>query len=157
MMQIPEQDLVFKLRSLGVRIEGEDAGIDSESLQAVLQGKRLGSPREVIMDDGAPAPAARKPAGPLASASPSAARVKNPLKPLRPRTIIQKVEPRIVTLPSSQPDRPAPTEAPPAAPILVAAQPPASRLPMPVAAAPSLSPARPLPPPASISAPVASA
>ena len=54
MMGIPAQDLVFKLRSIGVRIEGDDAGIDTDVIQAILQGKKLPSPREVIMDDSAP-------------------------------------------------------------------------------------------------------
>src|SRR5512147_3059879 len=108
MMQIPEQDLVFKLRSLGVRIEGDDAGIEAEALQAILQGKKLTSPREVIMDDSAPAPVAKRVVAPtVASATPSARRTgANPLKPARPRTIIQKVEPRILTIPASQVERP---------------------------------------------------
>jgi len=126
MMQIPEQDLIFKLRSLGVRVEGREAGIEAEALQAILQGKRLASPREVIMDDG-PAPQqppARVP-GPSSKDGAVARRgATNPLRPSRPRTIIQKVEPRIITLPSSQPDRsvtpsappPAERTAPPAAP-----------------------------------------
>ena len=54
MMGIPSQDLVFKLRSLGVRVEGDDALIDSEIIQAILQGKRMPSPREVIIRDGEP-------------------------------------------------------------------------------------------------------
>ena len=58
MMGLAEQDLVFKLRSLGVSIEG-DEGVDSEALSAILQGKKLASPREVIMDDTPPAPVKR--------------------------------------------------------------------------------------------------
>ena len=102
MMGVPHQDLVFKLRSIGVRVEGEEAAVDSEMLQAILAGKKLASPKEVIMDDstaqsaaavarrGAPAPA-------LAPRAPV-----NPLRPLRPRTVIQKVEAKIKTLPPSQ-------------------------------------------------------
>ena len=51
MMQISNQDLVFKLKSLGVRVEGDDAHIDSENLQALVQGKKLPHPREVILRD----------------------------------------------------------------------------------------------------------
>ncbi len=109
MMGIAEQDLVFKLRSLGVRIEGEDAGIDSDSLQAILQGKKLSSPREVIMDDSAPPPVPlrRDAAAPEASATAQPARriPVNPLRPSRPRTIIQKVEPRIATIPTGTGER----------------------------------------------------
>ncbi|KAB2959840.1 MAG: hypothetical protein F9K18_11410, partial [Thermoanaerobaculia bacterium] len=72
MMGIPEQDLVFKLRSLGVRIESSE-GVDSESLQAILQGKKLNSPREVIMDDASPAPAPGAAAGASAGAARRAA------------------------------------------------------------------------------------
>ena len=50
MMGVSHQDLVFKLRSIGVRVEGEEAGVDSEVLQAILAGKKMASPREVIMD-----------------------------------------------------------------------------------------------------------
>jgi len=39
-MEIPEGDLVHKLRSIGVRIEGENAHIDTEVIQAILSGKR---------------------------------------------------------------------------------------------------------------------
>jgi len=113
MMQIPEQDLVFKLRSLGVRVEGDDAGIEAEALQAILQGKRLASPREVIMDDGpAPAPPPSRGTGGEGAGATGRRQSVNPLRPSRPRTIIQKVEPRILTLPTTQPDRSAPTGGP---------------------------------------------
>ena len=45
MMGLSHQDLVFKLRSIGVRVEGEEAAVESEILQAVLAGKKLASPR----------------------------------------------------------------------------------------------------------------
>jgi len=142
MMGISQQDLVFKLRSIGVRVEGEEAGVDTEMLQAILQGKKMASPREVIMDDGAPPPppttATRRPA-PSAPAAGRRAPV-NPLRPARPRTIIQKVEPRIKTLPTIE--RPAP---PPetVAPML---ETPASEAPpAPVAAPPAPPAAEPAP------------
>ncbi|MCG8455164.1 MAG: hypothetical protein MI919_02715, partial [Holophagales bacterium] len=91
MMKIPEQDLTFKLRSIGVRIEGDDAVIDSDIIQAVLQGKRLPQPREVILrDDGE----ARSPEPPPV-AKPAAPRSSSPsLRPQR-RSMIQRVEPKI--------------------------------------------------------------
>ncbi len=157
MMGISQQDLVFKLRSIGVRVEGEEAGVDTEMLQAILQGKKMASPREVIMDDGAPPPppttATRRPA-PSAPAAGRRAAV-NPLRPARPRTIIQKVEPRIKTLPTLE--RPAPppetapptletpsTEAPPAPAAAPPAPPAAEPAPSKVAAeTPAPAPARP--------------
>jgi hypothetical protein len=51
MMGISNQDLVFKLKSIGVRVEGDDAHIDSDIIQAILQGKKLPHPREVILRD----------------------------------------------------------------------------------------------------------
>jgi len=113
MMGIPQQDLVFKLRSIGVRVEGEEAGVEMEMLQAILQGKKLTSPREVIMDDAEQAPAPPRRAGTPAPTAPPATAARrpavNPLRPGKPRTIIQKVEPRIKTLPTLE--RPA-SEAP---------------------------------------------
>src|SRR5215470_12259399 len=90
MMGISNQDLVFKLKSLGVRVEGDDAAFDTDIIQAVLQGKKLPHPREVILrDESSPAPAApgRRTAAPPAAARRPAA---NPLRPQRPRTLIQK-------------------------------------------------------------------
>src|SRR3954464_14052503 len=113
MMQISNQDLVFKLKSIGVRVEGDDANIDTDIIQAILQGKKLPHPREVILRDapeqpGSPA-ARRRPAVPQRPPA-------NPLRPGRPRTLIQKVEPRIQNLPMTErPTRTLPrTERPPA-------------------------------------------
>ena len=39
MMNLPSQELIFKLKSIGVRVEGDDAQIDTDTLQAILQGK----------------------------------------------------------------------------------------------------------------------
>jgi translation initiation factor IF-2 len=104
MMGIPHQDLVFKLRSIGVRVEGEEAGVDTDILQAILQGKKLAGPREVIMDDSTP-PAPAGPAGarrgPAAPPAPGRPAAPGPMRPTRPRTLIQQVEPRIKTLPST--------------------------------------------------------
>ena len=50
-MGMQAQDLIFKLKSIGVRVDGDDASIDPEIIQAILTGKRLPSPREVIVRD----------------------------------------------------------------------------------------------------------
>ena len=103
MMSISNQDLVFKMKSIGVRVEGDDAHIDSETLQAIIQGKKLPHPREVILrDEPAAAEAQRKRAPAPAPASAPIRPQANPLRPGRPRTLIQKVEPRIQTLPASE-------------------------------------------------------
>ncbi len=103
MMSISNQDLVFKMKSIGVRVEGDDAHIDSETLQAIIQGKKLPHPREVILrDEPAAADAQRKRAPTPAPASTPIRPQANPLRPGRPRTLIQKVEPRIQTLPASE-------------------------------------------------------
>ncbi|MBP7586795.1 MAG: translation initiation factor IF-2 [Thermoanaerobaculia bacterium] len=112
MMGVSHQDLVFKLRSIGVRVEGEEAAVESEILQAILAGKKLASPREVIMDDSAPegAPPAARRTGVAAPPTPAARRTTAlpPLRPTRPRTLIQKVEPKIKTLPATSADKLAP-------------------------------------------------
>jgi translation initiation factor IF-2 len=103
MMAISNQDLIFKLKSIGVRVEGEDAHIDSDIITAILQGKKLPHPREVILrDESAPPEAVRR--RPTAAMPVPAARrpAPNPLRPQRPRTLIQKVEPRIQNLPMSE-------------------------------------------------------
>ncbi|HKI00386.1 MAG TPA: translation initiation factor IF-2 N-terminal domain-containing protein, partial [Thermoanaerobaculia bacterium] len=92
MMAISNQDLVFKLKSIGVRVEGDDAHIDTDIVAAILQGKKLPHPREVILRDEQPAPvdARRRPAP--APVAPARRPAPNPLRPQRPRTLIQKVE-----------------------------------------------------------------
>lgn len=97
-MGIPEQDLTFKLKSIGVKIDDDEARIDSEIIQAILEGKRLPQPREVILRDAeskasAPAPLRRRP--------PARRLPSNMINPGRRRSLIQKVEPRIKTLPPS--------------------------------------------------------
>ena len=100
-MKVPEQDLVFKLKSIGVRVDGDDATIDSEIIQAILQGKSLPqSPqREVIMRDKksgrAPAPQRKRPPAPRRQPT-------GPLRPNRRRTVVQKADPKIRTIPTSE-------------------------------------------------------
>jgi len=97
-MGIAQQDLVFKLRSIGVRLEGEDETIDSEIISAILTGKKLQhQPREVILRD---AEATAK--APVVRRTPTRRTPTNPLRPPRRRTIIQKVESRIRTIPARE-------------------------------------------------------
>ncbi|HVR99371.1 MAG TPA: translation initiation factor IF-2 [Thermoanaerobaculia bacterium] len=113
MMGIANQDLVFKLKSIGVRVEGDDAHIDTDIIQAILQGKKLPHPREVILRDETAPPAPdpkRRTAAPAAPQAPARRQPANPLRPQRPRTLIQKVEPRIQTLPTLE--RPVPVAEP---------------------------------------------
>ncbi len=99
-MGIPNQDLIFKLKSIGVKVDEENADLDATVLQAILGGKKLPHPREVILRDegsqeAAPKPGARR--GQPARRLPT-----SPLRPTRRRTIIQKVEPRIKTIAVSE-------------------------------------------------------
>ena len=99
-MGIAQQDLVFKLRSIGVRLEGEDETIDAEVISAILTGKKLQhQPREVILRD---AEATAKAPPPPVRRAPTRRPPTNQLRPPRRRTIIQKVEPRIRTLPGGE-------------------------------------------------------
>jgi translation initiation factor IF-2 len=98
-MGVANQDLVFKLKSIGVRVEGENAHIDSDVIQAVLGGKKLQHPREVILrDEVAPEPKKAAPAAPTTARRTAG----NPLKPMRPRSVIQKIEAPIRTLPATE-------------------------------------------------------
>ena len=122
MMAISNQDLIFKLKSIGVRVEGDDAHIDSDIITAILQGKKLPHPREVILrDESAPPEVARR--RPTAAMPAPAARrpAPNPLRPQRPRTLIQKVEPRIQNLPMSERPAGLPLAAPGMPPMTEAA------------------------------------
>src|SRR3954454_1560498 len=98
MIGMNPQDLMFKLRSIGVRIEGEDSQVDTEVLKAVLEGKRLATPREVIVRD---EDSARSAAAQARPGAPSAPRPSEPPQPRR-RAIIHKVEAPIPTLPSRE-------------------------------------------------------
>ena len=114
MMGISNQDLVFKLKSIGVRVEGDDAHIDTDIIAAILQGKKLPHPREVILRDEQRCPWTRAGRPAPAPAAPARRPAPNPLRPQRPRTLIQKVEPRIQTMPMSErPRAAAPHAAPP--------------------------------------------
>ena len=121
-MGVPEQDLLFKLKSIGVRLDEENPEIDTGVIQAILEGKRLPQPREVILrDEEAKATATtttarRRPAPRRMPAS--------PVRPGRRRPMIQRVEPRIKTLPATEPPkvyRP-PAETPTAPPEVTADQ-----------------------------------
>ncbi|MEM9290547.1 MAG: translation initiation factor IF-2 [Acidobacteriota bacterium] len=98
-MGIPHKDLQFKLRSIGVRVEGDDAQIDTSILQAIVKGTPLTPAREVIVRDdnkggrrGRPAPPKRR--------TPS-----NPLQRNRPRTMINQQDQEIRTLPQIERSR----------------------------------------------------
>ncbi len=165
MMNLPEQDLMFKLKSIGVRLEGESAAVDSDIIQAILQGKRLPQPREVILrDDSGTTPAPRTkpmPRQPL--------RQRPTGRPPR-RSMIQRVEQRIREIPVKekgvkpppeaaaaaaaeaaaaetpapvQPQPPAPAEAPPAVAETVAASAPAAEAAAPPPAAKAQPPQKP--------------
>ncbi|MGB6363282.1 MAG: translation initiation factor IF-2 [Thermoanaerobaculia bacterium] len=100
-MGIPEQDLLFKLKSIGVRLDEKDPRIDTSVIQAILTGQSLPQPREVILRDeeskaSAPTPASRR-------RPPQRRMPPGPPRPTRRRTIIQKVEPRIKTIPTTEP------------------------------------------------------
>ncbi len=72
-MGIPSQDLVFKLKSIGARIESEETPLDTDVIQAILQGKRLTQPREVILRD-SEEEVVLAPEEPTSEAAPAAAR-----------------------------------------------------------------------------------
>ena len=140
MMNIPAQDLLFKLRAIGVRVEEADPRIDSEIIQAILEGKKLPTPREVILRDG------ESQAAPVQRRRPTGRRMPPPPRPTRRRPAIHKVEPRIKTIPVTErpaaaPARPAETPAAAAAPPPAAAQKVAR--PEPAPAAPPSRPGRP--------------
>ena len=121
-MGVPEQDLLFKLKSIGVRLDEENPEIDTGVIQAILEGKRLPQPREVILrDEEAKASATTS----TARRRPTTRRMPaSPVRPGRRRPMIQRVEPRIKTIPSTEPpkvDKP-PVERPPAPPEVTATQ-----------------------------------
>lgn len=139
-MGLPEQDLLFKLKSIGLRLDTVEAEIDAEVLQNALEGRSIAQPREVILRDGqAPPPTAaprRRPGGPPPG----------PMRPNRRRPLIQKVEPRIKTIPASQLPKPQPAPIIPVAPAAPGAPPPARPPVSPAATPPPAAVGRPAPP-----------
>lgn len=99
-MGLDSQDLVFKLKSIGVRIEGENAEIDTDIIAAILTGKPLQQPREVILRDG-------ETAAPIVRRTPPRRMRQPPGRPHRRRAMIQRVEQRIRTMPTKPKEVPA--------------------------------------------------
>jgi translation initiation factor IF-2 len=105
-MNVAEQDLLFKFRSIGVRVEGEDAMIDTDIIKALLEGKKIAGPqREVILRDRAAPPAAPR-RRPISSLRPPA----GPMRPNRRRSIVHKQTIRTLTPTESKPKPPTPEE-----------------------------------------------
>ncbi len=112
MMNLPSQDLIFKLKSIGVRVEGDDAHIDTDTLQAILKGKKLPHPREVILRDEEAQATAPK----TSRRAPRRRPPSTPLRPNRPRTVIRKVDSKIESIPTKEKPEPKKEEAPPKPP-----------------------------------------
>ncbi len=105
-MNVAEQDLLFKFRSIGVRVEGEDAMIDTEIIKALLEGKKIAGPqREVILRDRAAPPAAPR-RRPISSLRPPS----GPMRPNRRRQVVHKHTIRTLTPAESKPKPPTPEE-----------------------------------------------
>ena len=105
-MNVAEQDLLFKFRSIGVRVEGEDAMIDTDIIKALLEGKKIAGPqREVILRDRAAPPAAPR-RRPISSLRPPP----GPMRPNRRRSIVHKQTIRTLTPTESKPKPPTPEE-----------------------------------------------
>ena len=105
-MNVAEQDLLFKFRSIGVRIEGEDPMIDTDIIKALLEGKKIAGPqREVILRDRAAPPVAPR-RRPISSLRPPA----GPMRPNRRRQVVHKHTIRTLTPTESKPKPPTPEE-----------------------------------------------
>ncbi len=105
-MNVAEQDLLFKFRSIGVRVEGEDAMIDTEIIKALLEGKKIAGPqREVILRDRAAPPTAPR-RRPISSLRPPS----GPMRPNRRRQVVHKHTIRTLTPTESKPKAPTPEE-----------------------------------------------
>jgi translation initiation factor IF-2 len=105
-MNVPEQDLLFKFRSIGVRVEGEDAMIDTDIIKALLEGKKIAGPqREVILRDRA-APKAAPRRRPISSLRPPT----GPMRPNRRRQVVHKHTIRTLTPTETKPKPPTPEE-----------------------------------------------
>jgi len=90
------------LKSIGVRVEGDDAHIDTDTLQAILKGKQLPHPREVILRDEEAQATAPKPS----RRAPRRRPPNSPLRPNRPRTVIRKVDSKIEAIPTREKEEP---------------------------------------------------
>ncbi len=105
-MNVAEQDLLFKFRSIGVRVEGEDAMIDTEIIKALLEGRKIAGPqREVILRDRAAPPAAPR-RRPISSLRPPS----GPMRPNRRRQVVHKHTIRTLTPTETKPKPPTPEE-----------------------------------------------
>lgn len=105
-MNVPEQDLLFKFRSIGVRVEGEDSMIDTDIIKALLEGKKIAGPqREVILRDRAAPPAAPR-RRPISSLRPPT----GPMRPNRRRQVVHKHTIRTLTPTETKPKPPTPEE-----------------------------------------------
>ena len=105
-MNVPEQDLLFKFRSIGVRVEGEDAMVDTDIIKALLEGKKIAGPqREVILRDRA-APKAAPRRRPISSLRPPT----GPMRPNRRRQVVHKHTIRTLTPTETKPKPPTPEE-----------------------------------------------
>ncbi|MDH3746367.1 MAG: translation initiation factor IF-2 N-terminal domain-containing protein, partial [Acidobacteriota bacterium] len=103
MMGLAEQDLVFKLKSIGVRLDEKDPMIDAEVIKAVLEGKALQHPNEVILRD----KEAKATAPPVRRRPPTRRMPTGPQRPGRRRPMIHRVEQRIKTIPVAEANKPA--------------------------------------------------
>ncbi len=105
-MNVAEQDLLFKFRSIGVRIEGDDPMVDTDIIKALLEGKKIAGPqREVILRDRAAPPVAPR-RRPISSLRPPA----GPMRPNRRRSIVHKHTIRTLTPTETKPKPPSPEE-----------------------------------------------
>lgn len=105
-MKVPEQDLLFKFRSIGVRVEGEDAMIDTDIIKALLEGKKIAGPqREVILRDRAAPPTVRR-RRPISSLRPPT----GPMRPNRRRQVVHKHTIRTLTPTAPKPKPPTPEQ-----------------------------------------------
>ncbi len=104
-MNVAEQDLLFKFRSIGVRVEGEDSMVETDIIKALLEGRKLAGPqREVIIrDKDAPKPPRRR--RPISSLRPPS----GPMRPNRRRSVMHKQAIRTLT-PKAKPKQPTPEE-----------------------------------------------
>jgi hypothetical protein len=59
-MGVSPKDILFMLKSIGVDVAGPQAAIDDSTVLAIIQGKTLPGPREVIIRGDSPAPRAQK-------------------------------------------------------------------------------------------------